>query len=111
MNMKNMEALRNYEATKKKNIDNGSVGTYKADVEYKNHKSGNKYSLYDVEVISANDMPYGGYNLSVAALQDKNDAFVQVSTNFGAWKFSNGILTVKGTDNTGKKGDYTLTLK
>lgn len=111
MNMKNIEALRNYEATKKKIIDNGCVRTYKADVEYKNHKSGNEYSLSNVEVISANDLSFGGYNLSVADLQDMNDAFVQVSTNFGNWIFSNGILTVKGTDNTGKKGDYTLNLK
>lgn len=111
MKMKNIEALRNYEATKMKITDNGSVRTYKADVEYKNHKTGNEYILSDIEVISANEMLFGGYNLFVADLQDMNDAFVKVSTNFGSWSFSNGTLTVKGIDKTGVKGDYTLILK
>lgn len=108
MNIKNEGALRSFEAGKSFKVDNGSVRKYDADVIYENHKTGNVYQLVNVEIYSAID--YGGKTLTIADLTGKLDAFSEISTNFGSWTCINGVLKVKGKDNTGRKGDYTLTL-
>lgn len=54
---------------------------------------------------------YGGKRLTIVDLTDMPDAFSQVSTNFGSWSYVNGVLEVKGKDNMGRRGDYTLTVK
>ena len=111
MNIKNEGALRSFEAGKSFKVDNGSVRKYDADVIYENHKTGNVYQLGDVELCSEIEYGYGGKKLTIDDLTDKSDVFSQISTNFGTWSCINGVLEVKGKDNTGRKGDYTLTLK
>ena len=111
MNTMNERALRSFEACKSFKIDNGSVRKYDADVIYENHKTGNVYQLGNVEICSAIEYGYGGKKLTIDDLTDKSDVFSQISTNFGTWSCINGVLEVKGKDNTGRKGDYTLTLK
>ena len=86
------------------------VRKYDADVIYENHKTGNVYQLGNVEICSAIEYGYGGKKLTIDDLTDKSDAFSQISTNFGSWSCINGVLEVKGKDNKGRKGDYTLTL-
>ena len=107
----NERALRSFEACKSFKIDNGSVRKYDADVIYENHKTGNVYQLGNVEICSAIEYGYGCKRLTITELTYMLDAFSQVSTNFGSWTCINGVLKVKGKDNTGMKGDYTLTLK
>lgn len=111
MNIKNENALRSFEASKNFIVNSGSVRKYDADVIYENHKTGNVYQLGNVEISSAIEYGYGGKSLTIADLTDKSDTFSQICTNFGSWTFINGVLEVKGKDNTGRKGDYTLTLK
>ena len=111
MNTKNESALRSFEASKNFKVDNGSSRKYDADVIYENHKNGNIYQLGIVEVTSDIMYGYGGKRLTITELTDMPDAFSQVSTNFGSWTCINGVLKVKGKDNYGMKGDYTLTLK
>lgn len=111
MNAMNEKVLHSFEARKNFKVDNGSVRKYDADVIYENHKTGNVYQLGNVEICSAIEYGYGGKSLTIADLTDKSDTFSQICTNFGSWTFINGVLEVKGKDNTGRKGDYTLTLK
>lgn len=111
MNTKNESALRSFEANKNFKVDNGSSRKYDADVIYENHKNGNVYQFGNVEVTSDIMYGYGGKRLTISDLTDVPDAFSQVSTNYGSWSCINGVLKVKGTDKTGMKGDYTLTVK
>ena len=84
---------------------------FNADVIYENHKTGNIYELENIDVSTGIDFRFGGKILTIAELTDMPDAFSQVSTNFGSWLCINGVLEVKGKDNMGRKGDYTLTLR
>ena len=111
MNIKNENALRSFEASKNFIVNSGSVRKFYADAIYENHKTGNIYERENVEVCTEVDYSFGGKRLTITELTDMPDAFSQVSTNFGSWTCINGVLKVKGKDNSGKKGDYTLTLK
>ena len=111
MNINNENALRSFEASKNLIVNNGSVIKFYVDAIYENHKTGNIYQLGNVEVTSEVMYGYDGKRLTIAELTDKPDAFSQVSTNYGLWSCINGVLEVKGKDNEGRKGDYTLTLR
>lgn len=56
------------------------------------------------------DHQFGGVVLHADDMPDAPDVFVQWHSNFGIWKYENGVLTINGTDNTGQKGDYVISI-
>lgn len=107
---KNEEAVNAFVANKNVIGGNEMVKIIKADVSYTNHKTGKVTILSSTEIYVSTVIPYGGYTVSVAELQDKEGCFVEHNTNFNTFTCSNEQLTINGKDNTGIKGDYTLVL-
>ncbi len=107
---KNMQAVDAYVDTKTLSVDNGSTRIFNADISYTNHKTGMVNVLKNTSVIVSYVVAYGCYNVSVSSLYDVTGCFVEHSTSFNVFSFANGQLTIKGKDNTGTKGDFTLVL-
>ena len=107
---KNADAVNAYISTKKVIGGNDLVRIIKADVSYTNHKTEKVTILSDVEIIISTDIQFGGYNVSVAALQDVEGCFVSHSTNFNTFTCANEQLIIIGKDTSGNKGDFTLVI-
>ncbi len=107
---KNAEAVNTYVSTKKVIGGNDLVRIIKADVSYTNHKTDMVTILSDVEIIVSTDIQFGGYNVSVAALQDVEGCFVSHSTNFNTFTCANEQLIINGKDSSCNKGDFTLVI-
>lgn len=107
---KNFSAVDAYVDTMTLSVDNGHTRIFSADISYTNHKTGMVKVLTGAQIIVSYVVVYGCYTVSVAALQDVEGCFVEHSTSFNVFSFSNGQLTIKGKDKTGQKGDFTLVL-
>ena len=107
---KNLHAVDAYVDTKTLDVDNGNTRIFCADISYTNLKTGKVSVLTNAQIIVSTVYPYGGYAVSVAGLQDIAGCFVEHNTNFNLFSFANGQLSIKGKDNTGTKGDFTLVI-
>ena len=107
---KNIQAVDDYVYTKTLDVDNGNTRIFCSDISYINHKTGEVSVLKNTKINVSTVYPYGGYAVSIAGLQDIAGCFVEHNTNFNLLSFTNGQLTIKGKDNTGTKGDFTLVL-
>lgn len=90
--------------------DNGNSWWFNGNVHYTNKKTHNIYSANGGNIHAGLSYQYGGVVMHADELQAVDDVFVEWSSNFGIWKYSNGVLTISGTDITGLKGDYVVSI-
>lgn len=107
---KNFSVVDAYVDTKTLSVESKHTRIFNADISYTNHKTGSVKVLTDTPIRVSYVVAFGCYAVSIAALQDVEGCFVEHSTSFNVFSFSNGQLTIKGKDNTGNKGDFTLVI-
>lgn len=107
---KKMQAVDAYVSTKNLDTDNGNTRIFKTDISYTNHKTGMVTPLVNTQIIVSYVVAFSCYTVCISGLQDIAGCFVEHSTNFNVFTYSNGQLTIKGIDKTGTKGDFTLVL-